>query len=70
MLTVNEKIRIMAKRNRMTLGSIADALGESRQGFSNKLSRNDFDESEIRAIAAALGAEVSIIFRLSDGTDL
>jgi transcriptional regulator with XRE-family HTH domain len=69
-LTVSEKIRILARRNKMTLGSIADALGESRQNFSNKLHKNNFSELEICAIAAALGAEVSIVFKLPDGTDI
>ena len=66
-LTVAEKIRVLLRRKNMTLGDLADAMGQSRQNLSNKMRRNNFQESDIRAIAEALGCTVEIIFTFPDG---
>ena len=39
-----------------------DQLNCSRQNLSNKMSRNNFDERELTAIANALGCELEINF--------
>ena len=57
-----EKIRLLIRRRNMILGSIADQTGQTRQNFSNKLKKGDFRESELRAIAEALGCELKISF--------
>lgn len=66
-LTVAEKIRVLLRRKNMTLGDLADAMGQSRQNLSNKMRRNNFQESDIRAIAEALGCTVEVIFTFPDG---
>lgn len=70
MLTASEKIKIIIKRKNMTMGDLADSLGISRQNLSNKMSRDNFSEKDLREIAAALGAEVTVKFKFPDGTEI
>ena len=62
MLSVSEKTKILLKRKDMTVAQLAEALHISRQNLSNKLSRDNFDERDIQAIAKALNCDVDIIF--------
>ena len=70
MLTVAEKIKILMKRRGMTMTELAAATGQTRQNLSNKLARDNFSVSDMQALAEALGCEVSIEFRLPDGTTI
>ena len=56
-LTMGEKIKIVLKRKGMTLGQLAELTGQTRQNLSNKMSRDNFQEKEIQAIAAALNCD-------------
>lgn len=62
MLSVAEKTKIILKRRGLIIGQLADSLNISRQNLSNKLSRNNFDEKDIKAIAEALNCNVDIVF--------
>ena len=62
MLTTVEKIKVIMKRNNFTMTELANQLNCSRQNLSNKMSRNNFDEGELTAIANALGCELEINF--------
>ena len=62
MLTTAEKIKVIMKRNNFTMTELANQLNCSRQNLSNKMSRNNFDERELTAIANALGHELEINF--------
>ena len=62
MLTTVEKIKVIMKRNNFTMTELANQLNCSRQNLSNKMSRNNFDERELTAIANALGCEIEINF--------
>lgn len=57
MLTTAEKIKVIMKHNNFTMTELANQLNCSRQNLSNKMSRNNFDERELTAIANALGCE-------------
>lgn len=61
-MTASEKIRTLAKRQKKTLGDIAEALGQSRQNFSNKMTRDNFTVKELEDIAAALDCELRVQF--------
>ena len=61
-MTASEKIRILVKRQKMSLGELADALNQSRQNLSNKMSRDNFSTKELEQIADALGCELRIQF--------
>jgi transcriptional regulator with XRE-family HTH domain len=62
MLTTVEKIKVIMKRNNFTMTELANQLNCSRQNLSNKMSRNNFDERELTAIADVLGCELEINF--------
>ena len=62
MLTTVEKIKVIMKRNNFTMTELANQLNCSRQILSNKMSRNNFDEKELTAIADVLGCELEINF--------
>lgn len=69
-LSIGEKIKIIMKRQNMTMADLAEATGQSRQNLSNKMARDKFDEEETRKIAAAMGCEVETTFTLPDGTKI
>lgn len=67
-LTVGEKIKIIMKRKGVSMTELAEKVGQSRQNLSNKMTRDNFTEKDVREIAAALGCEVVVEFRFPDGT--
>lgn len=67
-LTMAEKLRIIMKRQGITLAELAERTGQSRQNLSNKMTRDNFSDREIRDMAAALGCTVSTTFTMQDGT--
>lgn len=69
-ISVAEKVRLIMKRRKMTIGDLADATGQTRQNLSNKMSRGNFTEKDIKAMAAALGCKVEITFTLADGEQI
>lgn len=69
MLITSEKIRIICKRRNITMGELADKLNISRQNLSNKLTRNNFNESELCDIARALNCTFISKFKFNDSDD-
>ena len=57
-----EKIRFLAGRRNMTMGDLAEGTNQTRQNFSNKMTRCNFKESELAEIAGVLGCELKIVF--------
>ena len=69
-LTTSEQIRMILMRKKITIGTLADMLGQSRQNFSNKLSRDNFSVAELKEIARALEIGYESKFILPDGTKI
>ena len=69
-MTVAEKLAVIMKRRKMTMGELAAATGQSRQNLSNKVSRGNFTEKDIEKLAAALGCTVEIRFITEDGEEI
>lgn len=65
-LTVGEKIKIILKRRNMTLAQLAEKTGQSRQNLSNKFSRDNFTEKEIKQIAEVLNCSFETVFKMND----
>ncbi len=65
-LTMGEKIKIILNRRNMTISQLAEKLGQSRQNMSNKMSRDNFTEKEISAIAEALECTYNATFTMND----
>ena len=67
---MGEKMRILLKRKKMTIADLAAAIGTSNQNLSNKLSRDNFTEQELRKIAEALGCRFEGFFIFEDGEQI
>lgn len=65
-LTTSEKVKVILKRRGMTMGELAEKTGQTRQNLSNKMSRDNFPEKEIREIAAALECDYETSFVMRD----
>ena len=69
-ITVGEKIRIIMGRLNVSMTKLAELTGQTRQNLSNKFTRGNFTESDIEAMANALGCSVDIRFILPDGSEV
>ena len=69
-ISVAEKLRLIMKRQNMTMGKLAEASGQTRQNLSNKMTRGNFTEKDIESLASALECSAKIIFVLPDGTEI
>ncbi len=63
---VSEKIKILLIKRKMTMAELADKIETTPQNFSNKLSRDNFSEKEMRAILSALGCSLDITFTMEE----
>ena len=50
----------------MTVAQLADLTNQTRQNLSNKLTRDNFQEQDIRAMADALGCEYEAYLVMKD----
>ena len=71
-LTIGEKIKIVLKRQNITISDLASKLtpATTSQNLSNKFKRDNFSINEIKAIVEAIGCEFDGVFTLSDGTKI
>ena len=65
-LTMSEKIKVVLKRRGMTMGELAEKTGQTRQNLSNKMTRDNFPEKELRQIAEALDCELESYLVMED----
>lgn len=63
---VSEKIRILLIKRKMTMSELADKIETTPQNLSNKLSRDNFTEKEMKTMSNALGCELCITFTLDE----
>jgi len=68
-LNNSEKIKILCKRQKITLTSVAKELGLSIQNFSNKLAKNNFDENELNRIAQIINCTYESHFILNESNE-
>ena len=61
-MSISEKIRLIARRKKVTLTALAEKTGQTNQNLSGKLSRNNFTVRQIMEIGEVLGCEVEINF--------
>lgn len=70
MLTLSEKIKIIAARQNMTIDELAKATNQTKQNLFYKFREKAIREKDLQKIADALGITVEIIFTLPDGTKI
>ena len=63
---VSEKIRILLIKRKMTMSELADRMETTSQNLSNKLSRDNFTEKEMKMMSAALGCKLDITFTMDE----
>lgn len=61
-----KKIRTILLERDMTIKELAEKIGTNGNNLSNKLSRDNFSEKELRDIAEALDCDYDGIFTLRD----
>ena len=69
-LTTAEKIRILLKRKNMSITVLAEKIGTTRQNLTNKLSRDNFTEKDLKEIAAALDCIYKSSFITNDTNEI
>lgn len=70
-MAMAEKIRIMlVKRGNISEAELARRLKLSPQNLNNKMKRDNFTESDLREIAAALDCDYISGFRMKDTGEL
>lgn len=64
--TAGEKIAVILKRRGMTLAELAEKTKQSRPNISNKMSRDNFSEKELKEIASVLDCTYKSVFKMND----
>ena len=65
-LSFGEKIKITMGRRGISITDLAKKLGQSPQNMSNKMSRDNFSEKELKEIASALDCTFNVVFMMND----
>ena len=66
-MAMSEKIRILlVKRGNISEAELARRMGISPQNFHNKMKRDNFTETDLAEIAAALDSSLSVNFTMND----
>jgi transcriptional regulator with XRE-family HTH domain len=65
-LTSGEKVKIIMGRRNVSITDLAKKTGQSPQNMSNKMSRDNFSEKELKEIAAALNCTFETVFKMND----
>lgn len=65
-MSMAEKIKIVLIKRKMTVTALAEKMNTSPQNLSGKFSRDNFNEKELAAIAAALDCTFEANFVLND----
>jgi transcriptional regulator with XRE-family HTH domain len=65
-LTFGEKIKIIMGRRGVSISDLAKKTGQSPQNMSNKMSRDNFSEKELKEIAVALDCTFETVFKMND----
>lgn len=60
------KIRTLLLERKMTIKELAERIGTNGNNLSNKLSRDNFSEKELREIAQALNCDYDATFTMRD----
>jgi transcriptional regulator with XRE-family HTH domain len=65
-LTFGEKIKIIMGRRNVSITDLAKRMEQSPQNISNKMTRDNFSEKELKEIASALDCSFETIFKMND----
>lgn len=63
---MGEKIRLVLRRNNMTINDLALKLGTTRQNLTSKLTRDNFSEKDLQEIATIFEGRFEGFFIFED----
>jgi len=66
-MTIEEQIRVLCVRCRVSMSEVARRLGQTPQDFNGKLLRQSFSIAELENIAEVLGCTFERVFILPNG---
>ena len=65
-LTFGEKINVIMGRRGLSITDLAKKTGQSPQNMSNKMSRDNFSEKELKEIATVLDCTFETVLKMND----
>ena len=65
-LTISEKIRLLARRRGLTITALAGKIGMTRQNLNVKLRNDNFNTKELQEIAVVLNCSFDSVFTMND----
>ena len=65
-LTISEKIRLLARRRGLTITALAGKIGMTRQNLTVKLRNDNFNTKELQEIAVVLNCSFDSVFTMND----
>lgn len=69
-MDIPTKIKLAETYAKMSEADLARRLGKTPQAFGQRMKTGKFSSNDLEAIAAALGAEVKVVFTFPDGTEI
>ena len=67
-MALSDKIRVLlVKCGNISEAELARRIGTTPQSFNRKMQRDNFTESDLQEIAAALGCDLNISFTTESG---
>lgn len=70
MLSATEKIKVILKRENLTIKDLAEQMGTSRQNLHNKLAKDNLSENDLKKICSHLGITFEVVFYLNENEKL
>ena len=61
-----EKLKIIMGRRKVTITDLAKKTGQSPQNLANKFQRDNFSETELKKLTAALNCTFETVFTMTD----
>ena len=69
-MNISEQIRVLCARLNISQAELARRMGQTPQGFSNKMKRKSFTVGELEKIADATGVKFKRAFALLSGEEI
>lgn len=69
-MNIPAKIRMAEAYANISEADLARRLGTTPQAFSQRMKTGKFSSEDLENIAAALGAEIKVTIKFSDGTEI
>ena len=62
LITIGEKIKVIAKKKGLPMQEVANRLGCTKQNMYLKMKRGNWTEADLKLYASAVGCDYEVIF--------